>query len=153
MKRISNSQQRRRPLFLYAVITLALAAFVFTPSPQWFGAGASHATDLNDSASTPEAADDSSYANDIADTCGWQYPGVASNLLQRDVLDNFPGSDLAAERCITDPYPSFNGIAVDAVNNRVVMSDTKAKELGKLRVEGKDYVVSDGDVLEIRFNV
>ncbi len=29
----------------------------------------------------------------------------------------------------------------------------KAKELGKLRVEGKDYVVQDGDVLEIRFNV
>jgi ribosome-binding ATPase YchF (GTP1/OBG family) len=29
----------------------------------------------------------------------------------------------------------------------------KAKELGKLRVEGKDYVVEDGDVLEIRFNV
>ena len=30
---------------------------------------------------------------------------------------------------------------------------TKAKEVGKLRVEGKDYVVQDGDVLEIRFNV
>jgi GTP-binding protein YchF len=30
---------------------------------------------------------------------------------------------------------------------------SKAKELGKLRVEGKDYVVQDGDVLEIRFNV
>jgi GTP-binding protein YchF len=30
---------------------------------------------------------------------------------------------------------------------------TKAKELGKLRVEGKDYEVLDGDVLEIRFNV
>ena len=29
----------------------------------------------------------------------------------------------------------------------------KAKEPGKLRVEGKDYVVVDGDVLEIRFNV
>ncbi len=29
----------------------------------------------------------------------------------------------------------------------------KAKEVGKLRVEGKDYVVQDGDVLEIRFNV
>jgi GTP-binding protein YchF len=29
----------------------------------------------------------------------------------------------------------------------------KAKELGKLRVEGKDYAVQDGDVLEIRFNV
>jgi hypothetical protein len=29
----------------------------------------------------------------------------------------------------------------------------KAKEQGKLRVEGKDYEVADGDVLEIRFNV
>ena len=29
----------------------------------------------------------------------------------------------------------------------------KAKETGKLRVEGKDYEVVDGDVLEIRFNV
>jgi GTP-binding protein YchF len=30
---------------------------------------------------------------------------------------------------------------------------SKAREAGKLRVEGKDYVVQDGDVLEIRFNV
>jgi GTP-binding protein YchF len=30
---------------------------------------------------------------------------------------------------------------------------TKAKEVGKLRIEGKDYIVDDGDVLEIRFNV
>ena len=29
----------------------------------------------------------------------------------------------------------------------------KAKEAGKLRVEGKEYEVRDGDVLEIRFNV
>ena len=29
----------------------------------------------------------------------------------------------------------------------------KAKSEGKLRVEGKDYEVVDGDVLEIRFNV
>ena len=29
----------------------------------------------------------------------------------------------------------------------------KAKEVGKIRQEGKDYVVSDGDVLEIRFSV
>jgi GTP-binding protein YchF len=29
----------------------------------------------------------------------------------------------------------------------------KAKEVGKLRVEGKDYVVQDGDVMEFRFNV
>ncbi|MGI8662187.1 MAG: redox-regulated ATPase YchF [Acidimicrobiales bacterium] len=29
----------------------------------------------------------------------------------------------------------------------------KAKEVGKLRVEGKDYEVADGDTMEIRFNV
>jgi GTP-binding protein YchF len=29
----------------------------------------------------------------------------------------------------------------------------KAKEAGRLRIEGKDYVVQDGDVLEVRFNV
>ena len=30
---------------------------------------------------------------------------------------------------------------------------TKAKELGKIRLEGKDYLVADGDVIEFRFNV
>ena len=30
---------------------------------------------------------------------------------------------------------------------------TKAKEVGKLRVEGKDYIAQDGDVMEFRFNV
>ena len=30
---------------------------------------------------------------------------------------------------------------------------TKAKELGKVRLEGKDYVAVDGDVMEFRFNV
>jgi ribosome-binding ATPase YchF (GTP1/OBG family) len=30
---------------------------------------------------------------------------------------------------------------------------SKAREVGKLRVEGKEYEVQDGDVLEIRFNV
>jgi ribosome-binding ATPase YchF (GTP1/OBG family) len=28
-----------------------------------------------------------------------------------------------------------------------------AKAVGKLRIEGKDYVVEDGDVMEFRFNV
>lgn len=30
---------------------------------------------------------------------------------------------------------------------------TKAKEAGKVRLEGKDYVVLDGDVIHFRFNV
>lgn len=32
-------------------------------------------------------------------------------------------------------------------------SHAKAREAGKLRIEGKEYVVKDGDVLEFRFNV
>ena len=31
--------------------------------------------------------------------------------------------------------------------------ESKAKEAGKLRLEGKDYVVQDGDVMHFRFNV
>ena len=31
--------------------------------------------------------------------------------------------------------------------------EAKAKEAGALRVEGKDYVVCDGDVIHFRFNV
>ncbi|HYZ22582.1 MAG TPA: DUF933 domain-containing protein, partial [Rhodopila sp.] len=31
--------------------------------------------------------------------------------------------------------------------------ETGAKEAGKMRVEGRDYVVRDGDVLLFRFNV
>ena len=32
-------------------------------------------------------------------------------------------------------------------------SYAKAREAGKLRIEGKEYVVKDGDVMEFRFNV
>lgn len=32
-------------------------------------------------------------------------------------------------------------------------STAKGREAGKLRIEGKDYVVKDGDVIEFRFNV
>ncbi|MDR2204730.1 MAG: redox-regulated ATPase YchF [Flavobacteriaceae bacterium] len=32
-------------------------------------------------------------------------------------------------------------------------SETKVKEAGKLSVEGKDYIVQDGDVMHFRFNV
>ncbi len=32
-------------------------------------------------------------------------------------------------------------------------SETAVKDAGKLRVEGKDYVMQDGDIVEFRFNV
>ena len=32
-------------------------------------------------------------------------------------------------------------------------SETAIRDAGKLRVEGKDYVVQDGDIMHFRFNV
>ena len=32
-------------------------------------------------------------------------------------------------------------------------SMAEAKSRGKVRIEGKDYVMADGDVVEFRFNV
>jgi ribosome-binding ATPase YchF (GTP1/OBG family) len=32
-------------------------------------------------------------------------------------------------------------------------SEVKCKEAGKLRVEGKEYLVKDGDIMHFRFNV
>ena len=31
--------------------------------------------------------------------------------------------------------------------------EKKSKEAGKMRVEGKDYIVKDGDVIYFRFNI
>ena len=31
--------------------------------------------------------------------------------------------------------------------------EQKAKELGKMRLEGKDYILKDGDIMHFRFNV
>ena len=32
-------------------------------------------------------------------------------------------------------------------------SELKVKEAGKMRLEGKDYIVSDGDIMHFRFNI
>ncbi len=39
------------------------------------------------------------------------------------------GGDVIAARSILDPHPAFNGVAVDPLNNIVVMSDTNRKSL------------------------
>ena len=35
----------------------------------------------------------------------------------------------------------------------IYKSEIKIKEAGKLRVEGKEYIVKDGDIIHFRFNV
>lgn len=54
----------------------------------------------------------------------------------------------------TDFEKGFIRAEVIAYNDYVSLgSETAVKEAGKMRVEGKDYVVSDGDVMHFRFNV
>lgn len=54
----------------------------------------------------------------------------------------------------TDFERGFIAAEVVAYNDLVELgSHVKAKEAGKLRIEGKEYVVKDGDVVEFRFNV
>ena len=41
-----------------------------------------------------------------------------------------------------------------AFNDLITLgTQAKAREAGKLRIEGKEYTVQDGDVIEFRFNV
>jgi len=53
---------------------------------------------------------------------------------------DFEKGFIRAETIAYDDYVAFG-------------SESKVKEAGKMRVEGKDYVVKDGDVMHFRFNV
>ncbi len=53
---------------------------------------------------------------------------------------DFERGFIAAETIAYDDYVGFKG-------------EAGAREAGKLRIEGKEYVVKDGDVLLFRFNV
>ncbi|MGZ9058574.1 MAG: DUF933 domain-containing protein, partial [Burkholderiaceae bacterium] len=53
---------------------------------------------------------------------------------------DFEKGFIRAETIAFDDYVKFNG-------------EAGAKDAGKMRLEGKDYVVRDGDVMHFRFNV
>ncbi len=55
--------------------------------------------------------------------------GMAVEQEARSVPADTTGTDLAALRCIADPYPTFNGVAVDPQHDLVVLSDTNRKSL------------------------
>ena len=68
-------------------------------------------------------------------TRGTKAPGAAGV-----IHGDFERGFIAAETIAYDDYVALNG-------------EQGAKEAGKMRVEGKEYVVKDGDVLLFRFNV
>ena len=53
---------------------------------------------------------------------------------------DFEKGFIRAETIAYDDYVRLNG-------------EAGARDAGKLRAEGKDYVVKDGDVMNFRFNV
>ena len=61
---------------------------------------------------------------------------------------------------IKEVYERMGQVSKDKSNNTIKYEDfinygseNAVKEAGKLHVEGKNYIVEDGDVLFIRFNV
>jgi ribosome-binding ATPase YchF (GTP1/OBG family) len=56
------------------------------------------------------------------------------------IHSDFEKGFIRAETIAYDDYVAFNG-------------EAGAREAGKFRLEGKEYVVRDGDVLHFRFNV
>lgn len=66
---------------------------------------------------------------------GWKAPQAAS-VIHTDFEKGF----IKAEVISYDDYVKFG-------------SETSARDNGRLRIEGKEYVVSDGDVMHFRFNV
>jgi hypothetical protein len=60
----------------------------------------------------------------------------------------------AAGRVHTDIERGFIRAEVIAYDDFIAQgSEAACRKAGKLRVEGKDYVVQDGDILNFRFNV
>uniref|UniRef100_UPI003AF9165B redox-regulated ATPase YchF n=1 Tax=Campylobacter fetus TaxID=196 RepID=UPI003AF9165B len=66
---------------------------------------------------------------------GWKAPKAASV-----IHNDFERGFIRAEVISYDDYVACGG-------------ESKAKEAGKMRLEGKEYIVNDGDVMHFRFNV
>lgn len=66
---------------------------------------------------------------------GWKAPKAAS-VIHNDFEKGF----IRAEVISYEDFVSCKG-------------EAGAKEAGKMRLEGKDYIVQDGDIIHFRFNV
>jgi ribosome-binding ATPase YchF (GTP1/OBG family) len=76
------------------------------------------------------------------DSHAWQIPGhsnavIAAGAIHDDIARGF----IRAEVCRWDELVAAKG------------SWAVLKEAGKMRLEGKEYIVHDGDVINVRFNI
>ena len=74
--------------------------------------------------------------------------------LEHGLLDKGMTAPQAAGVIHTDFEKGFIRAEVISFNDySKYKNEIKVKEAGKLNIEGKDYVVNDGDVMHFRFNV
>lgn len=77
----------------------------------------------------------------VKEVRAWTYPiGSTAPQAAGKIHTDFEKGFIRAEIVGFDDYIEFNG-------------ESGAKEAGKWRLEGKDYIVKDGDVIHFRFNV
>ncbi len=77
----------------------------------------------------------------VKEVRAWTIPvGATAPQAAGVIHTDFEKGFIRAEVIAYDDYVSFG-------------TEAKVKEAGKMRVEGKDYIVQDGDVMHFRFNV
>ncbi|MGY8921793.1 MAG: DUF933 domain-containing protein, partial [Flavobacteriales bacterium] len=77
----------------------------------------------------------------VKEVRAWTIPvGATAPQAAGVIHTDFEKGFIRAEVIKYDDYVSFG-------------SETKVKEAGKMGVEGKEYIVNDGDVMHFRFNV
>jgi DNA-binding beta-propeller fold protein YncE len=87
--------------------------------------------DLEPMAAAASGEEDYARASDLfGNPCGTgQAQAAASTAKDERAQSEALGGDVPAARVIEDPYPSFNGVAVDPQNNLLVFSDTNRKSV------------------------
>ena len=78
---------------------------------------------------TTEAAEDADGAMCMMPEAADAARGGGGQQIAIPTRSDAEGGDLPPVRMVVDPYPSFNGVAVDTTNDLVMMSDTNRKSL------------------------
>lgn len=81
------------------------------------------------------------FTTGIKETRAWTImKGTKANIAAGRIHNDFSRGFIAAETISYEDYTLYNG-------------EQNAKEAGKMRIEGKDYEVIDGDIILFRFNI
>ena len=78
---------------------------------------------------------------------------VGEQVLVQQVLENY--GRIAAQLAKQVTVQKVREAEIDLIYNDYIDngSEIKSKEAGKMRLEGKDYIVEDGDIMHFRFNI